>query len=141
LLQSSLSPIEPSSTTGKGDCNRPAPAILLALHFLCMTLGTHIRSNTYRILRILRMQVCIEHQHWANAQLMSCAIHAFAHARLAGMSRELVPGECTQLCLGQPELPGIGIGDHAIWEFNKGQESPCSSQTFGCHDEVMVSSL
>jgi hypothetical protein len=63
-----------------------------------MTLGTHIRSN--RILRILRIQVCIEHQHWANAQLMSCAIHAFAHARLAGMSRELVPGECTQL-LGQ----------------------------------------
>ena len=67
--------------------------------------------------------------------------HAFAHARLAGMSRDLVPRECTQLCLGQPELPGIRIGDHAIWKFNKGQESPCSSQTFGCHDEVMVSSL
>jgi len=69
------------------------------------------------------MQVCIEHQHWANAQLMSCAIHAFAHARLAGMSRELVPGECTQLCLGQPELPGIGIGDHAIGNSIKGKKA------------------
>ena len=25
------------------------------------------------------------------------------------------------------ELLGIGMGDHAIWEFNEGQESPCSS--------------
>jgi len=84
------------------------------------------------------MQVCIEHQHWASAQLMSCAIHAFAHARLAGMSSELVPGECTQLCLGQPELPGVCTVDHAVWEFNEGQESPCSPPSVGCHDEVMV---
>jgi hypothetical protein len=33
------------------------------------------------------------------------------------------------------------FGLNAIWKFNKGQESPCSSQTFGCHDKVMVSSL
>jgi hypothetical protein len=78
------------------------------------------------------MQVCIEHQHRAN----SCTAHAFAHARLAGMSRVL--GECTQLCLGQLELPDIGLGDHANWEFNEGQESPCSSKSFGCHNEVMV---
>jgi len=74
-------------------------------HLTCFALSLHDTRHTHqvkhRILRILRMQVCIEHQHWANAQLMSCAIHAFAHARLAGMSRELVPGECTQLCLGQ----------------------------------------
>ena len=38
---------QPSSTIGKGDCNRPAPAILLALHFLlCMTLGTHTSGQT-----------------------------------------------------------------------------------------------
>jgi len=27
----------------------------------------------------------------------------------------------------------------AVWELYEGQESPCSSQTFGCHDVVMVS--
>ena len=74
-------------------------------HLTCFALSLHDTRHTHqvkhRILRISRMQVCIEHQHWANAQLMSCAIHAFAHARLAGMSRELVPGECTQLCSGQ----------------------------------------
>ena len=36
------------------------------------------------------------------------------------------------------ELPGVGTGDHAVWEFNEGQESPCSPPSFGCHDEVMV---
>jgi len=95
----SLSPVESSSTTGKGDRTRPAPAILLALHFFRMTLGTHIRSNTgcwgswcrYALITSI----------WPNAQLMSCAIHAFTHARQAGMSRELVPGKCTQLYLGQ----------------------------------------
>jgi hypothetical protein len=51
------------------------------------------------------------------------------------------PGECTQLCLGQPELPGIGIGGHAIWEFNERQESPCSSKSFGCHEEGLGTSL
>jgi len=48
-------------------CNRPAPTILLALHFLCM----HSSGHTHQVKhRIFRMQVCIEHQHWANAQLM-----------------------------------------------------------------------
>ena len=69
-------------------------------HLTCFALSLHdshighTHQVKHRILRILRMQVCIEHQHWENAQLMSCAIHAFAHARTAGMSRELVPGEC-----------------------------------------------
>jgi len=71
---------------------------LLRIFFACMTVGTHIRSNTG-----LGMQPALGKR----------TAHAFAHARLAGMSRELVPGECTQLCLGA-ELPGKGIGDHAI---------------------------
>ena len=48
--------------------NRPATAI--ALHFLCMHDSGHTHQVKHRILRILRMQVCIEHQHWANTQLM-----------------------------------------------------------------------
>ena len=131
---------EPSSITGKGDCNRPAPAILLALHFLCMTLGTHIRSNTYRILRILRMQVCIEHQHWANAQLMSCAIHArLAHARdEQGTSSRRDMHLHTTL---RAELPGVGTGDHAIWEFNKGQESLLTTELWMSRRGYGTSSL
>jgi len=43
-------------------------------HLTCFALSLHDTRHTHqvkhRILRILRMQVCIEHQHWANAQLM-----------------------------------------------------------------------
>jgi len=83
--------------------------------------------------------------------------HAFAHARLAGMSRDLVPRQSlhtTLLSLHTTLLRAARTArlraartarhryrSHAILEFYKGQESPCSSQTFGCHDEVMVSSL
>ena len=48
----------------------------------------HTHQVKHRILRILRMQVCIEHP-----ALGKRTAHAFAHARprLAGMSRDLVP--------------------------------------------------
>jgi len=38
----SLSPVEPPPLQAQG--NRPAPAILLALHFLCMHDSGHMRS-------------------------------------------------------------------------------------------------
>ena len=44
----------------------------------------HTHQVKHRILRILRMQVCIEHQLWANTQLMHLHMQA-------GMSRDLVP--------------------------------------------------
>ena len=61
----------PGMVNGKSQsCNRPAPATLLALHFLCM----HDIGHTHQVKhRTLRMQVCSEHQLWAHAQLMhSC---------------------------------------------------------------------
>ena len=64
--------------------------------------------------------------------------HAFAHARLAGVSREPVLGECTFTTLLMAELSGSWHMHkrHAIWDLIEEQESPCSSQSFGCHDEM-----
>ena len=58
----------PGMENGKSQsCNRPAPAILLALHFLCM----HDNGHTHQVKhRTLRIQVCREHQHWAHTQLV-----------------------------------------------------------------------
>jgi len=46
----SLSPVEPSSTTGKGELQQACASHCFKvanLHFLCMhDMGTHIRSNT-----------------------------------------------------------------------------------------------
>ena len=96
--------------------NRPAPAILLALHFfLCM----HDSGHTHQVKHRIRYATSIGQTH------SSCIC-----TRKASWDEQgTIPRECTQLCLGQPELPGIGMGDHAIWEFNEGQESPCSSKT------------
>ena len=65
-------------------------------HLTCFALSLHDTRHQvkhthqvkHRILRILRMQVCIEHP-----ALGKRTAHAFAHARprLAGMSRDLVP--------------------------------------------------
>jgi hypothetical protein len=68
---------------------------------------------------------------------------AFAYARLAGVSRELVPEECTQLCLARAraELPGSWHRHKrpCHLKFIEVQESPCSSQSFGCHDQFGTS--
>jgi hypothetical protein len=82
------------------------------VHFLCM----HDSGHTHQVKhRILRIQVCIEHQHWAHAQLCICT-------RKASWGGE--QGTRVHTTLLRAELPGrIGIGDHAIWkEFYGGQE-------------------
>jgi len=50
--------------------------------------------------------------------------YAYAHARLAGVSREPILGVCTQLCLGQNcQAVGTGIGGNAIRDLLKSKKA------------------
>ena len=76
-------PRRASSTTGTGPTGLHQASYLLCTFFACMTQDLKNAG-----------------MHWAPA-LGTCAAHAFAHARLAGVSREPVPGGWTQLCSGR----------------------------------------
>ena len=53
-----------------GELQLHQPSYLLCTFFACMTVGP-LPGDTHQVkTRILRLQLCIEHQHWANAQLM-----------------------------------------------------------------------
>ena len=101
-------------------------------HLTCFALSLHNTRHTHqvkhRILRIFRMQVCIEHQHWANAQLMHLHMQGWCWDEQGPSSKSPLFAHNSalfayNLCLGQPELPGIGIGDHAIWNSLKGKKA------------------
>jgi hypothetical protein len=80
---------------------------------------------------------------WLEPSFFACTtvgtrtVHAFAHARLAGVNREPVPGDCTQLCF-KAKLPGSWHRHRRLYhlDFIEEQKKPCSSQSFGCHDEL-----
>ena len=102
------------------------PSYLLCFFFACMTVGTHIRSNTggcrYAV------STSIEHTHSSYIYL-----HTQGSLRWAGNHFQESAHNSVWA-----ELPGSWHRHRRQRHLGciEQQESPCSPQSFGCHDEL-----
>ena len=111
-------------------------------HLTCFALSLHDTRHTHQVKhRILRIYLEDAGMHWAPA-LGKRTAHELCNpcicTRKASWDEQGTSSRRVHTTLLRAELPGVGTGDHDVWEFNEGQESPCSPPSFACHDEVMV---